>query len=327
MKKIYTGFVLLGTLAVTNDAFACKDGIGADCPKISIDSCSSSSSSSSSCGDEKFGAASLYTTSGASRAAGTVFKSVVDKSATTRNQQQLLTNIATGGLHLSVADLRYEHADFRAFNNSGDIGGFTASGSYEFNDTFSVGGLIPYDYMSFEMFEAHRTGFIGYGKGKWNVLQGMELSAIVNGNYIYTGTDYNGAANTADVHTYGGGFSTRLDYDKGGDFLSALAFSIQYNQDNSKALDDHQYLIKLAPSVGYRIGDNAVVKVFGAWNNDVTHYRTVGNKLKDSEFFDLGIEGNYNISETWQLKGGYKKILDLQAFDSDAFYLGSSLSF
>lgn len=315
MKKIYASFALIGI-----SLLASQNAMASSCLQTSAGLVCSSSE------DDKFEAASLYSTSGASRATGTVFKNIVDKVTTTRNQQKQLANVATG-LHLSVADLRYEHADFRTSSNSGEIGGFTASGSYDFNENFSAGLLVPYDYLSFDMFNGNRTGVIGYGKGKLKLLPGLEASATVNGNYIYTTTDYKTIANSVDLHTYGGGFSTLLDYDKGGDFLTALAFSIQYNQDNTNQLDDHQYLVKLGPSVGYRIGDNAVVKVYGTWNKDVTDYRTTFNKLKDGEFFDVGVESAYSISDTWQLKGGYKKMLDLQAFDSDAVYLGSSLQF
>ena len=86
-------------------------------------------------------------------------------------------------------------------------------------------------------------------------------------------------------------------------------------------------MVKFGPSLGYRIGSNAVVRVSGAWNNDVTDYELNINNNRDDDYFDLGIEGAWYISDTWQIKGGYNRILDLDTYDGDQFYIGSNFTF
>ncbi len=272
------------------------------------------------------GATSLATTSSSAVLSNTIQRTIIDPVFQTR--AQLGKDPTYGKLHVLLADLKYEHAEFRNNNNAGNVGGFTIGTTYDFNKNYSIGAIIPYDYLDFNNFYSHRTGLIGYAKGRWDLTKGLELSASVNANYLYTDTTSRTEYQyVTRLHTYGGGFSTRLGYDNGGDFLAAVNFTIQYNEDGISAPDNGQYLIKVGPSVGYRIGSNAVVKVFGLWNKDITDYQLAYNKSKDTDYFDVGLEGAYYISDSWQIKGGYKKALGLQSFDADSFYIGSSISF
>ncbi|CAN2044183.1 hypothetical protein GMMP1_120025 [Candidatus Magnetomoraceae bacterium gMMP-1] len=74
----------------------------------------------------------------------------------------------------------------------------------------------------------------------------------------------------------------------------------------------------MGSNFGIRIKDNGVINLFGIWNHDVSDY-----DVPDENFFDLGFEIAYNITETFSLSGGYKKVLGYENFDSDMIYLGT----
>lgn len=268
-------------------------------------------------------ATSMASTSSSAKISDTVFRSIISPSIQTRSQQQQQQNRPLQKLIVSFADLKYERAEFNDTNDKGNIGGFTASGSYDINRNFTLGAVVPYDYLSFDTFDAHRTGIILYGKHTLKLPSHFELSTAVNGNYMYAATQFKLAGNN-QLSTYGGGFSTRLKFDNDSDFVPSAAFSLQYNEDNTDIRDNHQYLVKLGPSLGYRVLDNATIQVSGTWNKDITHY---SQKPNDTEFYDLGIESAWFISDAWQLRGGYKKVLGLNNFDSDSVFLGSSVKF
>ncbi len=272
---------------------------------------------------EQLSSTSMSSTSSSNKVNDIIYHSVISPSLVTRSQQKQEQARPLQRLIVSYADLKYERAEFTDTNNKGNIGGFTASGSYDFSKSFSVGAVIPYDYLSFNTFDAHRTGIILYGKHTLSLPGHLQLSNAINGNYLYTATQLR-RAGSDDLNTFGGGFSSRLQFDNNGDFIPSAAFSYQYNEDDLNIRDNHQHLIKIGPSFGYRVLDNATVQLSGAWNKDITPYTQTPD---DTEFYDVGVESAWVIADTWQLRGGYRKMLGLNHFDSDSFYLGSSIKF
>lgn len=270
-------------------------------------------------------ATSMASTSASAKVSDTIYRSIINPSIQTRSQQRQQQDRPLQKLIVALADLKYERAEFNDTNDKGNIGGFTTSGSYDINRNFTLGAVVPYDYLNFDTFEAHRTGIILYGKNTLKLPSHFELSTAVNGNYMYTASQFKTVSSSNQLSTYGGGFSTRLKFDHiDSNFVPSAAFSLQYNEDNTDIRDNHQYLVKLGPSLGYRVLDNATVQVSGTWNKDITHY---SQNTNDTEFYDLGIESAWVISDAWQLRGGYKKILGLKNFDSDSVFLGSSIKF
>ena len=274
-------------------------------------------------------ATSMASTSSSSKVMDVVSNTVMAPATQTRSQREHQKDRPLQQFILAVADLKYEHAEFMNTNNKGNIGGFSASGSYDISKNWTVGVVVPYDHMAFNTFDADRTGTILYVKNTLKLPSNFELSTAVNGNYIYTSTQFQAqfpapSATTA-LNTFGGGFSTRLKFDRlENNFIPAAAFSWQYNQDNSGAVDNHQYLVKFGPSLGYRLLDNATIQVSGNWSSDLTQYQQLQRGIN---YYDVGLEGAWIISDTWQLRGGYKKILGLTNYSSDSFYLGSNYKF
>lgn len=270
-------------------------------------------------------ATSLASTSASSKVSDTIFHNIISPSIQTRSQQQKQQDRPMQKLIIGMADLKYEHAEFTDTKDRGNIGGFSASGSYEINKSFSVGAIIPYDHMAFNSFDADRTGTILYVKNTLKLPSNFELSTAVNGNYMYTATQFNGISGTNQLHTYGGGVSTRLKFDHlDSNFIPSAAFSYQYNKDSTNIQDNQQHLLKVGPALGYRVLDNATVQVSGSWTKDISQYQTLKN---GNDYYDVGLEGAWVISDVWQLRGGYKKILGLTNFESDSIYLGSALKF
>jgi hypothetical protein len=147
------------------------------------------------------------------------------------------------------------------------------------------------------------------------------LGFTANGNYIYTAINNN----FDDVNTYGGGIGISLTVEKELYVVSG-AFSYQYNQDDSKSENDHQHLIKWGGNFGVRIGQSGVINLFGTWNYDVTSYKQAV-QVTDDNYFDLGLAASWSISKTWNLNGGYKRILGLKDFESNQFFVGTLLRF
>lgn len=266
-------------------------------------------------------AASMASTSASSRVNDVVFHRIINPVMPTRSQYNQDKSEKSQALKVFMADVKYESGEFRHTNDSGDIAGFTAGASYDLDNNITIGAIIPYDYLGFKSFDAHRTGVVLYGKKQWNLANNFELSAAINGNYMYTDAQFQFAND--QMSTYGGGFSTRLIHDNGGDFVAAAVFSLQYNEDDRNYHGNNQYLVKMGPSIGYRVTDNALLQVSGVWNKDATD-RSNGI---DTDYFDIGLEGSWFISEMWQLQGGYKKVLDYNLYESDSVYLGSSVRF
>jgi hypothetical protein len=215
---------------------------------------------------------------------------------------------------------RYERVEFDtlgALDLDGNIYSTNVHLQWDRND-FSYGVLIPYDFLDLQSFNAHRVGAIVYGQYHLALSALALLDFTVNGNYTYTAVD---ASDLEDVNTFGAGFSVALTLDKGR-FVGGGLVSYQFNADDSDNADDQQHLLKLGATAGFRLGTNVAVALFGLWTYDATAYSAI-REGSDRDYFDLGLELTWNLSPTWKLTGGYKKILGLEDFDSNMVFLGT----
>jgi hypothetical protein len=217
---------------------------------------------------------------------------------------------------------RYEHVDFH--NDGSALDGNILSTNFQLAwdfEPFSVGFLIPYDYLDLRRFNAHQIGGIVYGQYTQPLSERFAGTITLNGNYVYSAID----EGINDLNTFGGGITLSVAWDLER-FLIGGVFSYQYNQDDSGRENNHQHLIKMGPNAGVRIGQNLALNLFLIWNYDITDYQQVANGTDDN-YFDLGLELNWSISRLWSLNGGYKKILGLRDFDSNQVFLGTLLRF
>jgi hypothetical protein len=215
---------------------------------------------------------------------------------------------------------RYEHVEFDTLgvlDLDGNIYTTNVHLRWDRNNV-SYGVLIPYDFLDLQSFNAHRIGAIVYGQYHLALSALATLDLTANGNYTYTAVD---SSDLDNVNTFGGGVSVALTLDKG-HFVGGGLVSYQFNADDSEAVDDKQHLFKLGITAGIRLGANVAVALFATWTSDVTAYSEI-RAGSDNDYFDLGLELTWNLSPTWKLTGGYKKILGLEDFDSNMVFLGT----
>jgi hypothetical protein len=217
---------------------------------------------------------------------------------------------------------RYEHVDFEQ-EASGLDGNIYATNLHMAWDieNFSIGFLLPYEFLDLRRFDASLIGGILYGQYSLRLNPDFTLGSTMNGNYIYTAINNN----FNNVNTYGGGMGLSLTMDKE-IYVVSGAFTYQLNKDDTEVENDHQHLIKLGANVGVRIGQSSVVNLFGTWNYDITPYTQTLN-VTDDQYWDLGIAASWSITKTWNLNGGYKRILGLKDFASNQFFIGTLLRF
>jgi hypothetical protein len=217
---------------------------------------------------------------------------------------------------------RYENVNFEssASGLDGNIYSTNFQMAWDIED-FSVGFLIPYEYLDLKSFNAHQFGTILYGQYNFRFTPVYTMAFTVNGNYVYSAIDHH----IDDVNTFGGGVGISLTMDRD-IFVIGGAASYQYNADDSNGPNAHQHLIKLGTNIGVRIGQKSVVNLFSSWNYDPTDYKQIITKTDDN-YFDLGIEASWSLTTTWNLNGGYKRILGLRDFDSNQFFIGTLLRF
>lgn len=266
---------------------------------------------------------SLASTS-ASSASSQIIWGNLDAKVLSHKQKRAMANRPTSFFLMS--DLRYEQGKFTKSGDNGDIKGVTMSLNTEVAGV-ELGAYIPYDYIDFESFGAHRTGTVLYAKRSWQLPYSLQLSTLVNFNYMATYVSELSLTNTV-----GGGFGTSLSHDNGGDFVPRVSFALQYNQDfyykaQSYIKDDHQLLVKTGASLGYRLFENATLNGGFGYTHDVTDYKSGYNKLKDNDYFDITVGGSVTISDMWQANLNYKRILGLDSYYSNVVYLGTTLGF
>lgn len=250
----------------------------------------------------------------AGRTTSTFFNSIVMPKAQNKARKKASMEAEKGFKPRAVTPaFRYEYVDLENIGD-GDLSGMTAGFDWAFNNT-TVGILVPYDYMDYNFITGNRIGSIIYGRYDYHVSNQLTVGASTNFNYMHT---YLNSDNMDDVNLYGGGLGVTATYDAG-TFVPSVAFAYQYSEDDTDMNDDHQHLIKMGLNCGYRLGDSFVLNAYGIWNYDITDY----SMDADNDYFDLGGEISYNITETWGFNAGYKRILDLTDYSSDQVYIGT----
>jgi hypothetical protein len=203
----------------------------------------------------------------------------------------------------------------------GDIYSTQAHLLWDIND-YSVGALIPYEYMDFNGFDVQRFALMGFGQYRFLVNSRTLLTYTVNADYAYAAVDAPGADN---LNIFGGGLSVSLTVDQD-TFVGGGAVSYQLHIDDSGRDNDHQHLIKIGANAGLRLAEYAAVTLFGIFNYDPTNYKDTVRDV-DQTSLDLGLELAWSLSPTWKITGGYKKVLGLDHFDSDRIFLGTLVRF
>ncbi len=258
----------------------------------------------------------IETTSSAATSSRLVFSELVVPTMKTTAEQNRLA--AAGGVRTFGGALRGEWVE-KAGDENGLITGFSLGLAYD-EDNYTVGVILPYDYLDFDSYRANRLGPILYGQYHLGLTDSLEATLTANANYLFTDLRISEAE---DINTYGGGLSLGVRYSQE-IFEIGVGGSYQYNQVDLDIEDDDQHLVKAGANIGVRITDNQVINLFGTWNYDFTDYEV---DLVDDEYFEIGTEYRANFTETWGMNVGYRKVADLEDYDSDMVYLGSSWQF
>ncbi|MDX9709067.1 MAG: hypothetical protein RBT64_05900 [Trichloromonas sp.] len=244
---------------------------------------------------------------------------VVPTVRTTTEKTRQAAQKAQGAVRTLGGSLRTEWVD-KAGDENGMVSGFNLGLAYDV-DNFTFGVMVPYDYFNFDSFTANRIGSILFGQYHLSLTEELEATFTANLNYMFT--DFRILGQDDDLNTYGGGLSAGLRYSQEL-YELGCGVSYQYNQDDVDLKDDSQDLVKLGANVGYRVTPDQVVNLFGTWTYDATDYTY---DYGDTDYFEIGTEYRANFSATWALNVGYRKVVDLEDYDSDMVYLGTTWQF
>jgi hypothetical protein len=123
-----------------------------------------------------------------------------------------------------------------------------------------------------------------------------------------------------DVNTigFGAGGSVTVNTDP---VVPSVGVSYNYSHDDGETGDYH--LIKVGTNVGLVLHPRFVVTPYAIWTSDQTDYE----EGDADDYFDTGVEMAYRLDTGWQFSLGYKKVVDLDNFDSDQVYLGALWKF
>jgi hypothetical protein len=226
---------------------------------------------------------------------------------------------AKGGVRTFGAVLRGEFV--KANDNNGAIYGFNLGLAYD-RDKYTFGVMVPYDRIDIGSLEGNRAGMIAFGQYHLTPLKDWEVSLSGNINYMFTQLDY-GSGSDDNLHTYGAGASAALRYMKERYELGS-GVSYQYNRSDNITTDNDQHLLKLGLNGGYRITPDNVLSAHASWTCDVTSYTY---KPDNDNYFEVGTEYRTNLSDTWSLSLGYKKVLGMSNYRSDLVYIGTLTQF
>jgi len=246
------------------------------------------------------------------------------------SEQKPMPEPPAKNINFTLTDLKYEQVKFANTGTKGNIKSLMLAFSTELSNAVELGVYVPYDYMDFNTFTAHRTGAIFYAKHNQqlaDISENLQLSTMINMSGVatyFTDSRLSG--------TLGAGFGASLSYDNGGDFVPRALFSFQYAKDYlpdaaGHAPDTDQYLVKMGASLGYRLFENGTLYSGFSYTRDVTPYKLLSNEAKDHDYVDLSIGGSYLIASAWQVSLSYKRVLGLQDYTSNAVFLGTSLGF
>jgi hypothetical protein len=200
-------------------------------------------------------------------------------------------------------------------------GGVTIGATQEANN-WTLGAMIPLDYLSQPGGDAARLGVVGFAQYNYHPSDNRAWSfkPTVFASYIYTA----GFHSAASFGTYGVGTGFSATYDDGGKFIPALLAFISYNKDDTGVADNYQTLVAVGPKIGFRPSDNWVLEVGAVYNKDISSYIPSGTK---DYFFDVSAGASYRVSRTFKLDINYRKTLGIQNFSSDLISIGGRFSF
>lgn len=223
------------------------------------------------------------------------------------------------------ATLRYENVDFDAHGSDegADIYGATLSFMNQ-TDDFSYGLLVPYDYMDFNdsnIDDVQQLGGILFGKYKKMLADNAyELAFVANVDYYFATVSFD-HGHDDDINSVGGGVGMSFRVNKWDQFVPSFGVSYQYQNDDTDINDHH--MVRTGTNLAFFPSENMVVNAYGVWVADLTDYDQGDN----DNYWDLGLEVGYNLTDTWTVSLGYKKVVDLEDFDSDQVYLGTIWKF
>lgn len=232
------------------------------------------------------------------------------------------TKAVTG---MKSADFRMKYESLRIDAGSkedADIYGMTVGLAMD-KDRLSYGILLPYDYMDFDspnLKSVNQTGpmlFVRYKMPMADDHYTLGLSA--NLNYLYT--NYNFKKGNDDINTFGSGVGVSFSVNTWKGIVPSIAALYQYANDDTKVGDYN--MIKLGGNIALLPNDNTAINLFAYWTNDLTNYRQVDGE----EFWDMGIEVSYLVTQTFDLTVGYKRVESFNNVNDDQFYLGTVWTF
>lgn len=259
-------------------------------------------------------------TSASTASANLVFNELVVPTVETKQtQQRQQEQRDKRELRAIGTAIRGEWIDIAGEN--GDVYGFNLGGAYDFDD-YTIGVIVPYDHLSFDSFDANRLGMVLFGQYHQALSDKLAMSLTANLNYMFTDYDYKNKSDDS-LNTVGIGMSAGFSYVQE-KYEAGAGISWQYNKDDVNHVDDEQHLIKMGGNLGVHVSDNMVINTFATWNYDVTDY--VYN-YGDDNYLEAGLEYRADVSDTWTMNVGYRKVLELDNYESDMLYLGSVWQF
>ncbi len=217
--------------------------------------------------------------------------------------------------------LRYENIDLdKDHSDEGaDIYGTTLVFAQD-RDNASFGIFVPYDYMLFNdsaVDDIQQIGSILFAQYRIPVADEKYMFALTaNLNYFFATIDFEDEGDD-DVNSVGGGIGASFKVLKWDSFIPAVGISYQYQNDDTEVNDHH--LFRAGANFAWLPATKWAINAFGIWNVDLTDYDPGDN----DEYWDIGMEVNFQATDTWSLNLGYKKVLALEDFDSDQIYLGA----
>ncbi len=259
------------------------------------------------------------------RSANIIMRQVVMPATPTVAQQETREALVTdpegrrliGKPRLIAGYLRYESARVKHFDDA-DIYGGTIGFVFD-TDQFSLGLIVPYDYMDYNTVKVHRQGAIAFGTVTFDLTRTLDLSFGSHLSYMHVRPFDEPETVTFDnVNYYGGGLSTTLTWD-GGAIVPSLGVMYQYTQDDTDNEHDYSHLLQVGGQLGIILGSRVALSPFVIWNRDVSAYSTSDDIYN---FFDAGLELGVSFTETFSLNVGYKKVLGISDVENDMGYLG-----
>jgi hypothetical protein len=200
------------------------------------------------------------------------------------------------------------------------IGGITLGTSFNFNDRYTIGVMVPLDYLSLPGYDAVRLGPVLFGQYDYRPAKGWIVQPTVYVSYLST-IALNGA-NLPTVGTAGVGTGVSVTHDMG-KFITGGIMSFGYNKDDTDLPNNYQTLFTLGPRFGYRPTRNTVIEVDAIWNKDVSSYIPSG---ASSDYWQLNADFTYLLGHSFKLHVSYQTILGIDHFSSHRIVIGGRMA-